>query len=206
HDTRVAGYNSNLAKVHATISQFDQMRRNDPSWFDSSHVRVPKTISPRKIPTPQLLVDDLPVVVAIPETKEILSQPLLSGDEESVHNDTDDSGVFDKTESVHNDTDDSGIFDKTGVYPSTSVTVEISENSENEENMKEILPKISEPEVIIEEVKEEKESPNHLTNPLSRLIHHHQDPPYNKLKEFELDSSADSGLVSDADLRMISAS
>jgi hypothetical protein len=190
HDTRVAGYNSNLAKVHATISQFDQMRRNDPSWFDSSHVRVPKTISPRKIPTPQLLVDDLPVVVAIPETKEILSQPLLSGDEES----------------VHNDTDDSGIFDKTGVYPSTSVTVEISENSENEENMKEILPKISEPKVIIEEVKEEKESSNHLTNPLSRLIHHHQDPPYNKLKEFELDSSADSGLVSDADLRMISAS
>uniref|UniRef100_A0AC34F6W3 SEFIR domain-containing protein n=1 Tax=Panagrolaimus sp. ES5 TaxID=591445 RepID=A0AC34F6W3_9BILA len=191
HDARVAGYNSNLAKLQTAISQFDQMRRNDPSWFDSSHVRVPITISPRKVPTPLLIVDDLPVVVAIPETKEVLSQPLLSGEGE-------------EEESSTQMNTDSGVFDETGVHPSTSNTVEIPEDIENGENFKE-LPTISEPKIIIEEVNEE-ESSKHLSNPLSRLIHHHQDPPYNKLKEFELDSSADSGLVSDADLRMISAS
>ena len=186
HDTRLAGYNSHLAKVHAAISQMEQMRKADPNWFDNSHVRVPITASPRNVLTPQSM-DELPLV-SVPEIIDTVSQPLLSPDEESVHAD-----------------DDSGVFDKTGILPSTS-TVDITEDQDIQAKDGE---NEHEPVIIIEEIspdkKENKHELLHISNPLTRLINH-EDPPYNKLKEIEPDCSADSGLVSDADLRMISAS
>ena len=118
-----------------------------------------------------------------------MSQPLLSRDEESMHAD-----------------DDSGVFDKTGVQPSTS-TIDMSDQhelNEIEEDEKEVE---NEPVIIFEEVTPSKPEHEviHIPNPLTRLINH-PDPPYNKLQEFEADASADSGLVSDADLCMISGS
>jgi len=183
-DPRIAGYNAHLAKVHAAISKMEQLRQSDEKWFDHSHVRVPVTVSPRSVITPHLVTDELPVV-SVPLQVEDKSEII----EPAAQNESDNQPLL-ASESGDND---SGVFDKTGIHPSTS-SINIAESKETSEPNSEIHEDIS------------RSVEDGLATIPKSPVRTHQDPIYSKLDDLDPDSSGDSGLVSDADLRLISAS
>lgn len=183
-DPRLAGYNAHLAKVHAAISKMEQLRQSDEKWFDHSHVRVPVIVSPRSVVTPHLVTDELPVV-SVPLQVEDESEII----EPTAQNESDNQPLL-ASESGDND---SGVFDKTGIHPSTSSN-DIAESKEISEPNSEIYEDIS------------RSVEDDLTNIPKSPVRTRQDAIYSKLDDLDPDSSGDSGLVSDADLRLISAS
>ncbi|KAE9554804.1 hypothetical protein FO519_002001 [Halicephalobus sp. NKZ332] len=187
-DPRVAGYNVHLAKMHGAISKMEHLRQADERWFDHSHVRVPITVSPRPLVTPHLITDELPVIAVSPKreekpkTIELISQETESDNQPLVAPESDNQPLL-ASESGDND---SGVFDKTGMHPSTS-TVDVRESN----------PEINEmPSSPVDNVTELPKFP----------VRTPQDPVCSKLDDLDPENSGDSGLVSDADLRLISAS
>uniref|UniRef100_A0AC34PW07 SEFIR domain-containing protein n=1 Tax=Panagrolaimus sp. JU765 TaxID=591449 RepID=A0AC34PW07_9BILA len=175
NDPRLAGYNSNFAKLQAAITQMEQLVQKDEKWFDHSHVRVPITLSPKRTVSPYLVTHELPVVS-------------ISKEDMTNLNEISSTMVTDN---------DSGVFDRTAMIPSSSTTTGVIDTKE-EENIyeNERAPMISDDETITS-----------LPEQFTKIpVRNQEECIYSKLDDYRPDTSGDSGLVSDADLHLISAS
>uniref|UniRef100_A0A7E4W5Q7 SEFIR domain-containing protein n=1 Tax=Panagrellus redivivus TaxID=6233 RepID=A0A7E4W5Q7_PANRE len=208
NDARLAKSGSQLAKVQDAISRMQAFQEAQPDWFDKTHVRVPVPTSPVKTVTPPRMDhDNLPVVVRsqpVLPTEVASTQPLLSNEEQN--------GTAD---------DDSGVFDKSGVHPVT--TVDVIDESEEAEVSGEVAASIAlaqiQPQTSYEQEDENVDSAmntmdtfdttgTHFDSDVEEAVPKVIIPPrietaFTDFKKFgEYDSNGDSGMISDADLRL----